>query len=117
METEKTKKSQPDPSMYILYICARIFLLFSEAGFNVHIGPGRRERWLVVLERYQNYQKVLLSPNLQTLKGTVSRDFCFWFFYESVSPQPQSIPLGPASLTPAANFATSSPCAVDTGGK
>jgi hypothetical protein len=25
------------------------------------------------------------------LKG---RDFCFWFFHESVSPQPQSIPLG-----------------------
>jgi hypothetical protein len=22
----------------------------------------------------------------------VSRDFCFWFFHESVSPQPQSIP-------------------------
>jgi hypothetical protein len=25
----------------------------------------------------------------------VSRDFFFWFFYESVSPQPQSIPIGP----------------------
>jgi hypothetical protein len=25
----------------------------------------------------------------------VSRDFCFWFFHESVSPQPQGIPLGP----------------------
>ncbi len=25
----------------------------------------------------------------------MSRDFCFWFFRESVSPQPQSIPLGP----------------------
>ena len=29
------------------------------------------------------------------LRGTLSRDFCFWFFYESVSPQPQSIPLEP----------------------
>ncbi len=33
-----------------------------------------------------------------TFKGTISRDFCFWFFFhESVSvfPQPQSIKLGP----------------------
>ncbi len=29
------------------------------------------------------------------LKGTMSRDFLFLFFYESVSPQPQSLPLGP----------------------
>jgi hypothetical protein len=29
------------------------------------------------------------------VKGTVSRDFLILFFYESVSPQPQSIPLGP----------------------
>ncbi len=28
-------------------------------------------------------------------KGKVSQDFCFWFFHESVSPQPQSIPIGP----------------------
>jgi hypothetical protein len=32
--------------------------------------------------------------NLQ-LKGTVSRDFLLLVFYESVCPQPQSIPLGP----------------------
>jgi len=29
------------------------------------------------------------------LKGQCPEIFCFWFFYESVSPQPQSIPLGP----------------------
>jgi hypothetical protein len=29
------------------------------------------------------------------LKGQCHEIFCFWFFYESVSPQPQSIPLGP----------------------
>jgi hypothetical protein len=29
------------------------------------------------------------------LKGECHEIFCFWFFYESVSPQPQSIPLGP----------------------
>ncbi len=92
-----------------------------------------------------------------SLKGQCHEIFCFWFFYESVSPQPQSIPLGPfrifskirgdirksrcttgvndtgskllpvsttpaanlppVSTTPAANFATSFPCAVDTGGK
>jgi hypothetical protein len=28
----------------------------------------------------------------------VSRDFCLWFFHESVSPQPQSIPLGPFGI-------------------
>jgi hypothetical protein len=39
-------------------------------------------------------------------KWTVSRDFFFWFFHESVSPQPQSIPLRlfqgapPVSTTP-----------------
>ncbi len=34
---------------------------------------------------------------LQTigLKGRCQEIFCFWFFYESVSPQPQSIPFGP----------------------
>ncbi len=88
----------------------------------------------------------------------MSRDFLLLvFFYESVYPQPQSVPLGPfrifskiredirksrcttgvnntggklppvsttpaanlppVSTTPAANFATSFPCAVDTGGK
>jgi hypothetical protein len=41
------------------------------------------------------------------LKGTVSRDFFLLFFYESVSPQPQST----------ANFATSFASVVDTGGK
>jgi hypothetical protein len=29
------------------------------------------------------------------LKGQCHEIFCFWFFYESVSPQPQSIPLVP----------------------
>jgi hypothetical protein len=66
----------------------------------------------------------------------VSRDFvASGFFHESVSPQPQSIALGPfkffrkvaeifasqgaplVSTTPAANFSTSFPIVVDTGGK
>ncbi len=34
-----------------------------------------------------------LSDNF--LKGQCHEIFCFCFFYESVSPQPQSIPLGP----------------------
>jgi hypothetical protein len=29
------------------------------------------------------------------LKGQCHEIFCFWFVHESVSPQPQSIPLGP----------------------
>jgi hypothetical protein len=32
------------------------------------------------------------------LKGQCHEIFCFWFFYESVSPQPQSIPLGPFQI-------------------
>ncbi len=32
------------------------------------------------------------------LKGQYHEIFCFWFFYESVSPQPQSIPLGPFQI-------------------
>jgi hypothetical protein len=67
------------------------------------------------------------------LKGQCHEIFCFWFFFhESVSPQPQSIPLGPfqkfteifacqgapsVSTAPAANFATSFASVVDTGGK
>ncbi len=50
----------------------------------------------------------------------MSRDFCFWFFYESVSPQPQSIPLGSFRIfskirgDTGGNFATG---VKDTGGK
>jgi hypothetical protein len=58
--------------------------------------------------------------------------FASGFFHESVSPQPQSIPLGPFQIrgdirklrctgindsAPAANFATSFASVVDTGGK
>ncbi len=31
----------------------------------------------------------------RTLTGQCHEIFCFWFFYESISSQPQSIPLGP----------------------
>jgi hypothetical protein len=48
---------------------------------------------------------------------SVTRFFASGFFHESVSPPPQSIPLGPVSTTPTANFATSFPSVVDTGGK
>ncbi len=36
-----------------------------------------------------------ITPVTRPFKGTVSRDFLLLVFYESVSPQPQSIPLGP----------------------
>jgi hypothetical protein len=70
-----------------------------------------------------------------TLKRQCHEIFCFWFFHESVSPQPQSIPLGPfqifskirgdirksrcttVSTTPAADFATNFTSFIDTGGK
>ncbi len=32
------------------------------------------------------------------LKGQRHEIFCFWFFHESVSPQPQSIPVGPFQI-------------------
>ncbi len=35
------------------------------------------------------------GSNAYKFKGTVSRDFLLLVFYESISPQPQSIPLGP----------------------
>ncbi len=35
-----------------------------------------------------------ITQRLCHLKGQCHEIFCFWFFYESVSPQPQSIPLG-----------------------
>ena len=36
--------------------------------------------------------------NISNLKGQCHEIFCFWFFYESVSPQPRSIPLGPFQI-------------------
>ncbi len=36
---------------------------------------------------------VTKPPGLE-LKGQCHEIFCLWFFYESVSPQPQSVPLG-----------------------
>jgi hypothetical protein len=35
---------------------------------------------------------------LKGLKGQCYEIFCFWFFHESFSPQPQSIPLGPFQI-------------------
>jgi hypothetical protein len=76
-----------------------------------------------------------LPPRITAQRDTVTRFFASGFFHESVSPQPQSIPLGPfqifskfaeifasqgatlVSTTPAANFATSSASIVDSSGK
>jgi hypothetical protein len=58
-------------------------------SFDVHVVAGIL--WLLPL--------MLLQLLKSQLKGTVSRDFCFWFFFhESVSPQPQSIPLRPFKI-------------------
>ncbi len=43
-----------------------------------------------LFERHGIYR----SP-IAALKGQCHVIFCFWFFHESVYPQPQSIPLGP----------------------
>ena len=100
-----------------------------------------------MLKKYLNKNCILRYSDEQTssaiLKGQCHEIFCFWFFHESVSPQPQSVPLGPFRIfskirgdirksrcttcvndtggkfatTPVANFATIFPCVVDTGGK
>ncbi len=44
--------------------------------------------------RHKQYERPGYG-NTFLLKGQCHEIFCFWFFYESVSPQPQSIPLGP----------------------
>jgi hypothetical protein len=51
------------------------------------------------------------------LKGIVSRDFLLQVFFMNHLPPSPGGKLPPVSTTPAANFATSSPCVVDTGGK
>jgi hypothetical protein len=44
---------------------------------------------------------ILIRNTWRTLKGQGHEIFCFWFFYESVSPQPpQSVPLGPFRIFP-----------------
>jgi hypothetical protein len=76
------------------------------------------------------------SKECGALKGQCHEIFCFWFFHESISTQPQSIPLRPfrifvrkfaeifviqgappVSTTPVANFSTSFASVFDTGGK
>jgi hypothetical protein len=42
-----------------------------------------------------NYEKPLFLHFCDFLKGQCHEIFCIWFFHESVSPKPLSIPLGP----------------------
>ncbi len=106
-----------------------------------------------IFEKIRNDAKVIIrglgeddswkkpeAKNLVTLsleKDSVRRFFASGFFHESVSPQPQSIPLrpfrsfskihgdiresrcttAPVSATPVANFSTIFASVVDTGGK
>ncbi len=63
--------------------------------------PKTTQRSLFLVFEYNNclqtrhQYRAATQCSYITLKRTVSQDFCFWFFHESVSPQPQSIPLGP----------------------
>jgi hypothetical protein len=41
------------------------------------------------------YKNVTSQHVVAALKGQYQEIFCFWFFHESVSPQPHTIPLGP----------------------
>ncbi len=55
-------------------------------------------KWQATLRQQTHTEYHTETENLQsktTLKGQCHEFFCFWFFYESVSPQPPSIPLGP----------------------
>jgi hypothetical protein len=53
-----------------------------------------------VLQGIDNAKSVFLAVNasLHWLKGTVQQDFQRLVFYESVSPKPLSIPLGPFQI-------------------
>jgi hypothetical protein len=90
-------------------------------------------RMMVLKRKKENLQGTpqgVENCNKETFKGTVSRDFLLQvFFHESPSTKPLIITLGsfrifskirgdlpPVSTTLAANFATNSPCVVDTGG-
>ncbi len=48
-------------------------------------------------EGWVAYRRMVAYHRGWVVKGTVSRDFCFWFFLEPVPPKPLIIPLGPFS--------------------
>ncbi len=101
---------------------------------------------LILSTQVRQAGDVLHMKGSSLLKGQCHAIFCFRFFHESHSPRPLKITVGsfrifskirgdicrsrcttsvndtggklpPVSTTPAANFATSSACVVDTGGK
>jgi hypothetical protein len=45
-----------------------------------------------------SHDVLLQNVAAHNIKGQCHEIFCFWFFYESVSRQPQSIPLGPFQI-------------------
>jgi hypothetical protein len=51
-------------------------------------------RYLLILLSLKIRNNKLILRQIY-LKGQCHENSCFWFFHESVSPQPQSIPLGP----------------------
>ncbi len=119
--------------LWLLVCPQRLFILHTFGQMDV----WSRER--ISIHHGKESKKVYLNCTVvctnDYLKGSVTRSFASGFFHESVSPQPQSILLGPfqifskihggvesqgappVSTTPAANFATSFASVVDTGGK
>ncbi len=84
-------------------LCARLFkpsLYFRAPRFNRTWGGSSSSPFVAALPQRPTAPSWARHPDRVAtqyicFKGTVSRDFLLLFFYESVSPQPQSIPLGP----------------------
>jgi hypothetical protein len=70
------------------------------------------------LSNEPNFSRIFL---ILPLKGQCHEIFCFWFFHQSVSPQPQSIPLGPfrifSNICVDIRNSRLTTCVVDPGGK
>jgi hypothetical protein len=63
---------------------------------RLHLGIGVFKVSLSMLEAHPKGCTVQIAPHVnKELKGQCHKIFCFWFFHESVSPQPQNIPLTP----------------------
>jgi hypothetical protein len=50
------------------------------------------------LELVFTWRRPTKGTSVIFLKGQCHEIFCFWFFHKTVSPQPQSIPLGPFQI-------------------
>jgi hypothetical protein len=97
------KWEAPDRFSSLVSVSFRYNHSCTESLFHSHVCPLKTAGCLLVSIYLQVLYKICTEPKRlhkrnddRKLKGTVSRDFLLLvFFDESVSPQPQSIALGP----------------------